>query len=379
MRLVREVYSMLHRLDLARIMNNQSRHRHGGVPQYDLHRLDLSDRPILDFSFNLNHLGPPNIIRERWMSILEGIESYPSLDGSGVSQYYVHRYDVAPENVLAGNGSTELIYLLPRALGFKRAAVVSPSYNDYRRASSLNGAEVTLYELSPEDGFCGGDWDQLAKILLANEVLWIGNPNNPTGSLFSREAISDLARAFPHRKIIVDESFMSFVGDREERSFLRSPIRPNILVVHSLTKFYALAGIRLGGIIAQEDVIARLKKSKEPWTVNGLAERIAPLLLECKEYEDQSRALIMKENQRVYEEFKSLEGVLPFPPSANFMLCQWQRTDNLDDLLRHLLLNGLYVRDCRNFPGLGGNYFRTSIRSPEDNERLLSVISSFKT
>lgn len=355
----------------------EKKHRHGGRAEFDLERLDLSARPVLDFSVNLNPLGPPGIIRERWPDLLEGIESYPSLEGDGVARYYQEKFDISPGHFMAGNGSTEVIYQLPRVLRLNRVAIAVPSYHDYWRACTLAGTEVLLYPLLPERNF-SPDRDSLIKILNQADALWLGNPNNPTGGLFPEELIRELAETNPEKWIIIDEAFMPFVEGRERPSGTGAPARKNILVIHSLTKFYALAGLRLGGIIGHETVISRLKEVKEPWTVNGLADRVAPLLLGCGDYETKSRSIVSEERRRLFRTFETVKDITPYPSSANFILCQWHSTDNLDDLLRHLLSSGIYVRDCRNFHGLEDNYFRTAVRSPAENDQLISAILSFK-
>jgi len=161
-------------------------------------------------------------------------------------------------------------------------------------------------------------------------------------------------------------------------SLLSVPRPRNLLVLHSLTKFYALAGIRMGGVIGGVEAIRRLHACKEPWSVNGIAERIAPLLLHCDDYERETLSLLRKAREQLMAGLSRQEGLRPLvSPSANFVLCRWFLTDDLDDLLRHLLTQGIYVRDCRNFPGLEGNWFRVAVRRPEENDRLLSALSSF--
>ena len=195
--------------------------------------------------------------------------------------------------------------------------------------------------------------------------------------MVSKEQILELARQFPDAWFVVDEAFIQFVEEWKQKSLLIGPPRPNILVIHSLTKFYALAGLRLGAVIGDDETILRLKKEKEPWTVNGLSEKAAGLLLECEEYEEKTVFLVSKERQRIYQKIKGLEGIRVFPGSANFFLCQWRRGLRLDDLLYHLLSHGVYVRDCRNFPGLDEGFFRFGLKSSDKNDRLISLIVSF--
>ena len=359
-------------------MKNELQYKHGGTPRLDMVRLGVPLGPVLDFSVNLNPLGPPAIIKEKWEELYEEIEQYPSVEGDGIAHYYQTIYGIAPNNFLAGNGSTELIYLIPRVLRFNRVAVLTPSFHDYERASLLAGAKVVRCSLSPHDDFAFPAEDQLMNVLKKVDALWVARPNNPTGNLFSMELILKLVRMFPEKWFIIDEAFIQFLDDWTSNSFLAAKPEPNVLVINSLTKFYAIAGLRLGGLMGSEPVISRLKNAKEPWTINGIADRVASLLIQCADYDDETRVAVREEMRRVFAGLKNLAGVIPFSASANYILCQWVKTSDLDDLLRHLLSNGVYVRDCRNFPGLGENFFRMGLKKADDNDLVLSLLSSFQ-
>ena len=352
-------------------------YRHGGNPSGDLSRFGLRQRQVIDFSTSLNPLGPPPIIIDKWPDLIEGIKDYPSVEGEGISEYYRDKFGLADENIMAGNGSTEFIYLIPRSLGLRRVIIPFPSFHDYERSVLLSGAEVTRLPFIKGDRSPGIDQERLVEHLKSSDALWIGRPNNPTSDLLPKDLINNLASKFPDKWFIIDEAFIQFLEGWEEESFITGMMKPNILVVHSLTKFYALAGLRLGGLIGNGDILSRIRILKEPWTVNGVADRAALLLKECEDYEENTRAFVSRERDRIFKRLKETEGVSAFPSSANFVLCRWTATKELDDLLRHLLLNGMYVRDCRNFPGLEDNFFRIGLRSSHENDKLISAISSY--
>ncbi len=358
-------------------MNKKSPYQHGGNPANDLARLNLPAKPVLDFSVNLNPFGIPPIIKEKWADFLQSIENYPSVEGDGISQYFREKYKLSPKNILAGNGSTELIYLVPRVLGLKRVLIITPSYHDYERASIMAGAKVEKFSLQPDEGFASFNVDKLTDSLEKADALWLGRPNNPTGTLFSKEIILDLAERFPEKWFIIDEAFIQFVDAWKEESFVTEQLKTNIVVIHSLTKFYAIAGLRMGGVVGAEALISRLREAKEPWSVNGIADRIAPLLLECTRYEEESRLEVSRERERIFNRLTELKSVIPFSSTTDFILCQWVKTENLDDLIQHLLENGIYIRDCRNFPGLTDNYFRIGLRSAGENDRLVQAVRDF--
>jgi threonine-phosphate decarboxylase len=332
---------------------------------------------VTDFSVNLNPLGMPSIIRENWNDLISEVKDYPDIEGSGITGFYCETMGIKPENVLAGNGSTELIYLIPRVLGFKRVLIVVPSFNDYERGSFLAGASVDFLRLAPENMFdlpCSKD---LHNAVLHADAVWLGRPNNPTANLFPKEMIYDLIDRYPEKMFIVDEAFIHFSDNWKSETLVNSDPVPNLLILHSMTKFYAVAGLRMGGVIGHPSVIERLKNAKEPWTVNGIADKVALLLKRCEGYDNETISFVSKERKRIYENISSIDGVRVFPSSTNFFLCRWDKTENMDDLIKYLMQNSVYIRDCRNFSGLDGNFFRFGIRSAKDNDRLISLLSSF--
>ncbi|MBW2284325.1 MAG: pyridoxal phosphate-dependent class II aminotransferase [Deltaproteobacteria bacterium] len=357
-------------------MTSDNAYQHGGSPEKDMARLGLPRGPILDFSVNLNPMGPPPLIRERWSDLWDQVEGYPSLQGEGVAGYYGERFGIPVDRFLAGNGSTEMIYLIPRVLRLERVGVITPSYHDYERACRLAGAEVVHFPLDEPEGFSPPRPGHLERFMEKVEGIWLGRPNNPSATMIPKAHILDLAGRFPEKWFIVDEAFIQFLEDWREESFLFEPSATNILVVHSLTKFYALAGLRLGGVFGDKGVIDRLRFAKEPWTVNGVADRVAPLLAQCWEYDDQARAAVSEEIRYVQDRILPLDGIMAFPSRVNYLLCRWTRTPDLDDLLHHLLSNGFYVRDCRNFPGLEAGYFRVGLRVRHENELLVECLAS---
>jgi threonine-phosphate decarboxylase len=364
-------------MDMAPFMNNDGSYQHGGSPVFDLRRLNLPGKPIRDFSVNVNPLGAPMTVKNKWAELVSAVEHYPSMYGDGVASYYEHKFNVSPQNVLVGNGSTEMIYLVPRVLRFRHALIITPSYHDYERASLISGSSVERYPLLPEEGFSLPGLDKLVPALKHADALWVGRPNNPTGALMPKHIIEELARRFPQKWFIIDEAFIQFLESWEEQSLLCGEQRPNILIIHSLTKFYALPGLRLGGVVGPAKIISSLRQAKEPWTVNGVAEQIASLLLGCTDYEQRTRSLVAAERNKIFQRLEKTDGITPFPSTVNFLLCRWHKTGNLDDLMRHLLSQGTYIRDCRNFPGLDDGFFRLGFRTPQENNLLLSLLTSF--
>ena len=353
------------------------KHIHGGDPKYYFAKFGLPERRVLDFSVNINPLGPPPIIKEIWDELFLKIHLYPSIYGNGVKEFYKKKFGVPEEFVLPGNGSTELIYLIIRTIPAKVVAVVKPSYFDYERACILAGKQVISIYTDPDSLMRDAEAQLLRDIensLFRADAIWIGRPNNPTGSVIPKEMIFSIAKKFSDKWIILDEAFIQFLDCWKEQTFISPDIPRNILVLHSLTKFYAIPGIRVGALISRPENIKLVFSKKEPWTVNVLAEEISKRLGSVDEYENRTLALVSKERQRLYNAIINSEYIIPVPSKTNFILCKYK--DELDRLLKYLLENGIYVRDCRNFDGLKGNFFRIGIRMPEENDLLISKLLS---
>ena len=354
-------------------------HRHGGSPAAELARFGLADRELIDFSANISPLGMPAALKAIWQSMVTEVECYPSQDGAGLRDYYCRRFDLSADNVLAGNGSAELIYLAPRALGIRRVAVVEPCFHDYRRASELAGAEVAEVMLKEADGFSHLGLDALRAAVSDSDAIFIGNPNNPTSTITPRDMILSLAEEFPDKWFFVDEAFVHFVDQPEAVTLVsEARLRPNLLIFRSETKFYALPGLRMGCVVGMPDAISRLAQAKEPWTVNRVAERIAPVLLECSGYDRDLRDLIARERRRVVDIAMSIPAVNLVPPTANFCFGNWSAGIDPDQALKQLLTNGVCLRDCRNFTGLSDRFFRFGLRRSHENDMLLAALAELE-
>ena len=350
-------------------------HVHGGNPGQDILRLGLEQRKVLDFSVNINPLGPPEIIRKNWQQLYPLVTEYPSLNGEGVIHFYNQKYGIPGDMILPGNGSIDLIYLVHRVKKLNRVAVIDPGFFDYKRAARVNGAEIISLGMILEDGGFSFPLDLLRNKAAEFDAVAFGNPNNPTANMLPKSIILELAHSFPSTLFLVDEAFMQYSSNLQDNSLmLERQLPENLLVFNSLTKFYSLAGLRIGAVIGNPAAINMLRQGKEPWSVNGVADRCAELLLEEEEYDKASLSLNAEEKERLLKEYSQIHGVEIFPSSTNFFLGQWQKTDNLDHLLEKLLKAGIYLRDCRNFAGLENNFFRFAIRTPENNNLLLREI-----
>lgn len=346
-------------------------HRHGASP-------DGTPVPegVLDFSVNLAPVAPPF----GSLSLPASVSSaYPSIDGGGVRAFYASRFGIDPDCVLALNGASEGIYLVPRAFRLKRVLVLQPSFFDYSRACRLADAEVVPLRLAAANGFAFPGSEVLSEALAGCDGFFCASPNNPTGTMIPGERLLDLAAGFPKTRFIVDESFIQFTEGFPGNALLHAVSNfRNVVVIHSLTKFYAVAGLRMGAIIAHPDAIRALYGHKEPWTVSAAAELAAGLLQEsAASYEHRVGSLVAQGRRMVLEELSRNPAFELHGGSANFFLAGIRDCGMLGELLAFLRQRNILVRDCRNFDGLAPKYFRFCIRTPEENRHLLSALAAF--
>jgi len=345
--------------------------RHGG----DIIRLareaGLPPDALVDFSANINPLGPPPRV---WSVIAETaprIVHYPEARAETLTEALAARHGLTAAQIVAGNGSSELLYALPRLTGKARALIPVPSYGDYSHAARLGGLEVETLLMEEGEGFrlC---LPALEKRLRGDEAVFLGRPNNPTGDLPDASALRALARRHPRTFFIVDEAFIDFVPGAE--GMIRD--RPkNVVVLCSLTKFYALPGLRLGFAVGDEEIISALRSCLPPWSVNCLAQAVGMAVLGARDYEEETRRYVEEQREDLRRALSCLPGFHVYPATANYLLVRLDGKDTDARRLRtELLKHGIAVRLCDDFLGLDGRYFRVAVRTGEENARLLAAL-----
>ena len=355
--------------------SDASAHLHGGNALPLFEKYGVSPREVLDFSVSVNPLGPPEAIVEIWPRLIEYLPQYPTVNGDGIRHYYSQAYSISKESILAGNGSVELMYRCFSALPIRRIGVVCPSFFDY--AQALRAANVTcdFVSLSHLNGFLAPPVSVLQDVLRRNDGVIIGNPNNPTGTRYDRDTLVALAKEHPSKYIFVDEAFLPFCENESSQTLLsRSTLASNLIIFRSLTKMFAIPGLRAGALVSTEQTVQSFRQLAAPWVNNVVIDHIAPLLLNCTGYISATRQFVRKEMYRLKAGLANLSGVSWFGGNINFALLRLMPPLCLDDVMRQLLGNGLLVRDCRNFHGFDGEFLRFCVRTPSDNSALLSAL-----
>jgi cobyric acid synthase CobQ len=280
---------------------------------------------------------------------------------------FASQYGVSADEVLIGNGSTELLYLLPRAAPRSRAVIPVPSYLDYGRACELAGLTVDRLLLEEDNEF-RVDLSALDSRLRGDELVLVGQPNNPTGLLIDPESLRALALSHPSTVFIVDEAFADFIEGLDSLIHNRPP---NLVVLYSLTKFYAIPGLRLGCAVADPDIAREMRRMLPPWTVNTLAQAVGEAALQDRAYADETIKLVRTLRQGLAAELRSIPGLTVYPGTANFLFLRIDRKDmDVPTLARRMLDDGIAIRNCGNFAGLDGRFFRVAVRTEEENALL---------
>lgn len=345
---------------------------HGG----DITRLakaaECAPEEILDLSANINPLGPPAWLRAVVNRHLAGVAHYPSPRAEELLAAIARAFQVSSPNVVAGNGSTEVLYAFFRALKPRRVIIPSPAYGDYTQAAELADTSVLPTTLSPDTNFAL-DIPALVAIAREGDAIALGRPANPAGTLPSVAEIRDLAEQLPDTVLLVDEAFGDFLeaGD----TILREQ-PPNVVVLRSLTKFYAIPGIRLGFAVASEALAEDLRRQIPPWSVNTLAQQVGIAALEDAEYAAETRRITSDFRSLLHTMLGEIPALRLFPSHANYVLVQRRDGGTARDLADKLLRrHRIAIRVCDNYVGLDQTYFRAAVGTPEESGLLVEGVA----
>ncbi len=356
-------------------MVNEQADEHGGNVWKESARLGLGVDELIDFSASINPLGPSPRALEAIRDNLLWVKHYPDPSSTALRAALARYLEVRPENLMVGNGAAELIGLVGGWVNPGRLVTLLPTFSEYRRAAA--GSDFGPVALRAADGFCfrmpEGGWEDF----LANrDLVFICNPNNPTGTLVSKEELLDLAEVVRARDswLVVDQAFLDFIPRPADYSMVEVAVTMDrVLVLGSLTKFFALPGLRLGYLVGMPATLEELRKRAVPWRVNILAQVAGTASLEDEEYIAATRDLIVKEKENLYRDLSVIPGLKPYHPAANFILVNCFQTGlTASHLSQALARRGILIRDCANFQGLDPYFFRVAVRGPADNAALVA-------
>jgi threonine-phosphate decarboxylase len=350
---------------------------HGANPYYLYQALGIPmPADPIDFSVNINPFGPPLTLKEKWASWFSLVEDYPDPNGRELTAIISGMENTNPSSIMLGNGADELIYLILDYFSGKHVGIIHPAFSEYEKAAAAYGCEITYIHLLTDN------W-QLDPELVANkldslDVLFLCHPNNPAGITHPTGDIGNLMKACEEKDcyLVIDEAFADFLD--EEKSFSGFIGDSNYLIVlKSLTKMYAIAGLRLGFLMANETLVGNLKKMQPHWSVNALALEAGKEVLKDRDYVKRTKQFIHNERKRIFTELEKL-GYILSDSKVNFYLLRDPSLDSQSLLLMYLLKNGIVARHTENYPGLEGKWLRFAVRTAQDNNILLEALAAWK-
>ncbi|WP_333652705.1 threonine-phosphate decarboxylase CobD [Dissulfurispira sp.] len=373
-------------------MNGQEKNLepHGGNIYRFIEERNIRMDEVIDFSASINPLGVPESAIKKIKDNIKYLCHYPDPDAKHLTQAIAKHLGIDPQYILCGSGSTELIYLTVRALKPEKVLIPMPTFSEYERAfksihpeKDIKGKisyfvlwEKDAFEINPEKfiaAMSGNDSSATYKSSLTTSVdmAFLCNPNNPTGRLMKKEDVLKIAEAARGLKcyLVVDEAFIDFVP--EESVIKEVQNNPYLIVLRSMTKFYALSGIRIGYGIFPQNILDTVKKHKEPWTVNTIAQTAGIAALNDAGYKTQTFKVIRNEKKVLEDGFKLLD-ITYFPSTVNFYLIKHENAQKIISSLRN---RGVMIRDCSNFMGLDSSYMRIAVKSNKDNMKLLKELA----
>lgn len=343
-------------------------------------RYGLELSAMIDFSVSINPLGLSKKAERKLKQGLGAVLRYPDPRCAELKRTLAQFHGLAENQILIGAGSTEFIYALPRVLQIRRPLIVTPACREYENALEISpagpGASIHYMETNEEDGFELNVESLLLALTQGYDALYLGNPNNPTGILTEKGDLLRILAQTEREKVwfILDEAFVDFVEEESLKGEAVSSSR--LIVLRSLTPFFALPGLRVGCLISNPGVISDFCRSKEPWTVNALGQIAATVSLQDHKYIARTKEFIPLERNRLTHGLRAIPGFIPYPGTANYLLVQIHPTLNLNaaELGEKLIPHGILIRDCHSFHHMGPYFFRIGVRRRKENNTLLKAL-----
>jgi len=347
---------------------------HGGNIHKILRDSPVNQKEILDFSANINPLGPPEWFRPLISSQLEHLIHYPDPENTLFIDAIACHTGISPEHIVVGNGTTELLYAFMRVLPCQRALVVVPSYVDYVRAAKIAGLTIAPFALQEEEDFVL-DLTKLAEMIQPQDLVIIAIPNNPTGKTVDREDLLALIKEFPQSYFLIDEAFLDFI----EGGTTVGGQAPNVLTLNSMTKFYGVPGLRIGYGILPASLVIQVKENLPPWTVNSLAQAVGAEALKDTAYQAKTRQTCHELRQALAAELGNIAELKVYSSEANYLFVKILGDANAAVLADYCLSHGIMIRLCDNYKGLvaAHSFFRIAVRTKRENNKLSRVLSSY--
>lgn len=345
---------------------------HGG----NIYRFEREGKDVLDFSSNINPLGVPQKFTDIAKENFDKLTNYPDPYYIELREKIGEHNSVTKENIIVGNGATEILFLYMRAVKPKKVLVLAPCFAEYERALKSVGAQIEYFELKEKNNFYP-DIQTLKKKLEGQhyDLFLFCNPNNPTGQLIKFDDVKDLAAICKKQdmKIFIDEAFIEFVENWKEKTAALLKNK-DVFIMRAFTKFFAIPGLRLGyGISFDEELMNKLQAEKEPWSVNTFANLAGLVMLDDKDYIKKSEKWVAEEKNFLYKELSKNKNLKVYKSECNFLLIKLLTTTS-QEIQTKLLEKNILVRDASNFQFLDESYIRVAVKDREKNLKLIESL-----
>ena len=367
---------------------------HGGNIFQFAHEQRIEPYEVVDFSANINPLGPSQRGLDALNAQLRYISHYPDATNDDVLNAIADTYEMDKHQIIVGNGAAELLYAICRLPGYTGAFVPAPGFSEYKEALEASKIPVRDIFYRPREDDNGKPYFEVPYLALetfaaelkgqdGRIIVFLGNPNNPDGTLLDKDHIRTVASMLKDANslLVIDESFIDFVGNdplQDNEHSMRSLVNEfdNIIVVHSFTKFYAVPGLRIGAAFTNETLITQLQQYIPSWSVNTLAQAYTKAALNDVDYIKRTKQELNEERAFMYNALDDIEGITVYPPSANFILFQVNQEGITANYINEELKKyNMIVRNCDSYVGLTNHWVRIAIKDHDTNIKLVDKLT----
>jgi threonine-phosphate decarboxylase len=345
--------------------------KHGG-----LYSVKNTDPSIVDFSSNISPLGFPPLVKKAIKKEVQSLDVYPDSDSTKLRSHLEWYTKVPKDQIVVGNGATEIIYNFCKAFVGKKTPILIPvpTFGEYEAACKLAGSKISFFKtMNLNDSL-----DDFIKTIPKNGCVFLCNPNNPTGIIMPKSKVVKIIKSAKKKNtlVFVDECFIELVIGSNESIVKEIKKFDNLFVLRSLTKSFGLAGIRIGYGLGSKKIISILNKIKIPWNVSGLAQKAASAALCHRFYLDKARSLIKRESKYLSDSIAKIPNFSCHSSATNFILIKSKIKSKI--LQKRLLAKKILIRDCSNFRGLDDHYIRIAVKNHKENVKLIKALESIK-
>ena len=338
---------------------------HGG----DIYRNSVT----LDFSVNVNPLGIPEPVTKALQEAVKKCQEYPDIRAERLTREVSKLVGVPGEYLAFGNGASELFMAIVHGLKPKKTVIPVPSFYGYEYAANAEEQEIVYHMLKEENEF-GLSEDLLDQLTEEVDMLFLANPNNPTGRLTDKSFLQKLLKHCERSEIFVvlDECFIEFCG--EEFSMIKEAAEyNNLILVRAFTKIFSIPGVRLGYLVcSNQELLGKIRRQLPEWNLSCFAQAAGCACAGERDYLEKTADYVKEERQFLTENLKKI-GWKVFPGSANFLLFYSDKP-----IYEALLAKGILIRDCSNFRGLGKGFYRIAVKNRQENEKLIKEMGELK-